>query len=56
MLDREEDMPQITYDMRYEYGKVRGKMKYVYYIFRDELFEDLFTKLSDEKNFRYIGD
>lgn len=56
MLDREENMPQVTYDMRYEYGKAQGKMKYVYYIFRDELFDDLFTKLSDEKNFRYVGD
>lgn len=53
MLDRETDIPVVTYDKRYEYPGGRGTMKYVYYVYRDELFADLFAKLSDESRFKY---
>lgn len=53
MLDRLEDVPIVTYDKRYEYAPGRGKMKYVYYVYRDALFADLFSKLSDESRFVY---
>ncbi len=53
MLDKIERIPQISYDRRYSYPENRGFMKYVYYIKRDALFEDLFAKISDERNFKH---
>lgn len=49
MRERVENVPVITDDRKYVYAENRGKMKYVYYIKRDALFQDLFEKLADEK-------
>ena len=46
MLVREEFRPEITYDEQYILGKTNKKMTYVYHINRDELFFDLFQKIS----------
>lgn len=50
MSERIETTPIITDDRRYKYDGARGAMKYVYYVKRDPLFQDMFDKLSDEKN------
>ncbi|MDO5292264.1 MAG: nucleoside hydrolase [bacterium] len=38
--------PIVEYDNTYSFDENRHDIKYVYYIYRDRLFEDLFTKLS----------
>lgn len=47
MLDRFEQRPMIEYDRYYSFDPRRPMMRYVYYIKRDELLEDLFEKLSN---------
>lgn len=44
--DRLEPSPIFQYDHHYSFDKTRPPMRYVYYIHRDELFEDLFRKLA----------
>ena len=46
MLDRLEHSPIPQYDHHYSFDKTRHFIRYVYYISRDRLFEDLFTKLA----------
>jgi inosine-uridine nucleoside N-ribohydrolase len=46
MFDRLEYSPVITADGRYSFDKTRHFMRYVYYVNRDGIFYDLFTKLS----------
>jgi hypothetical protein len=46
MLDRLEHSPIPQYDHHYSFDKTRHIIRYVYYISRDKLFEDLFNKLS----------
>lgn len=46
MLDRLEPSPIPQYDHHYSIDKTRHLIRYVYYINRDKLFEDLFTKLA----------
>lgn len=46
MRDRLEPSPIFQYDHHYSFDKTRFPIKYVYYIERDELFQDLFQKLS----------
>lgn len=44
--DRLEARPIFQYDHHYSFDKTRPPMAYVYYIHRDELFQDLFEKLA----------
>lgn len=46
MLDRLEHSPIPEYDHHYSVDKTRYFIRYVYYINRDKLFEDLFTRLA----------
>ncbi len=46
MLDRLEHSPIPEYDHHYSVDKTRHFIRYVYYINRDKLFEDLFTRLA----------
>jgi inosine-uridine nucleoside N-ribohydrolase len=46
LLDRFESRPLIEYDYYYSFDPRRPMMRYVYYIKRDELMEDLFEKLA----------
>ena len=46
MEDRLEPSPIFQYDHHYSFDRTRHPIKYVYYIHRDELFADLFRKLS----------
>lgn len=46
MRDRLEPSPIFQYDHHYSFDKTRAPIKYVYYIERDDLFQDLFQKLS----------
>lgn len=46
MLDRFEHSPIPQFDHHYSFDKTRHFIRYVYYISRDKLFEDLFTKLA----------
>ena len=47
MLDRLENSPIPEYDHHYSVDKTRHLIRYVYYINRDKLFEDLFTRLAE---------
>jgi len=47
MLDRLEHSPIPQYDHHYSFDKTRHLIKYVYHIKRDNLFADLFTKLTE---------
>ncbi len=46
MLDRFENRPTIEYDNYYSFDPRRPMMRYVYYIKRDQLMNDLFDKLA----------
>lgn len=46
MEDRLEPSPIFQYDHHYSFDKSRHPMRYVYHIHRDELFADLFEKLT----------
>jgi len=46
MLDRLEHSPIPQYDHHYSFDKTRHFIRYVYYVSRDRLFEDLFAKLA----------
>lgn len=46
MLDRFEHSPIPEYDHHYSFDKTRHFIRYVYHINRDQLFSDLFKKLS----------
>lgn len=46
MADRLEPSPIFQYDHHYSFDKTRHPIKYVYHINRDELFEDLFQKIT----------
>lgn len=46
MEDRLEPSPIFQYDHHYSFNKSRHPMRYVYHIHRDELFADLFEKLT----------
>ena len=46
MLERLEPSPIPQYDHHYSFDRTRHFIKYVYHIKRDNLFEDLFTKLT----------
>lgn len=46
MLDRFENRPTIEYDYYYSFDPRRPMMRYVYYIKRDQLINDLFDKLA----------
>ena len=46
MLDRLEHAPIAEYNHQWSFDVKRPLIRYVYYIHRDRLFEDLFTKLS----------
>ena len=47
MLDRLETAPIAEYDHRWAFDKTRKPIRYVYHIKRDQLMEDLFTKLAE---------
>ena len=47
MLDRLEHSPIPEYDDKWGFDKTRHFIKYVYAIKRDNLFDDLFSKLSN---------
>jgi inosine-uridine nucleoside N-ribohydrolase len=47
MMDRLEHSPIPEYDDHYSFDKTRHFIRYVYYINRDRLFEDLFTRLAE---------
>lgn len=47
MLDRLEPSPIPQYDHHYSFNKTRHFIRYVYYISRDKLLGDLFTKLAN---------
>jgi inosine-uridine nucleoside N-ribohydrolase len=46
VLDRLEKRPTIEYDLYYSFDPRRPMMRYVYYVKRDQLLNDLFEKLS----------
>lgn len=46
MLDRFEVRPTIEYDLYYSFDPRRPLMRYVYYVKRDDLIRDMFTKLA----------
>jgi inosine-uridine nucleoside N-ribohydrolase len=46
MFDRLEYSPFLTTDGRYSFDKTRHFIRYVYYINRDNIFYDLFTKIT----------
>ena len=46
MLERLEHAPMAEYNHQWSFDVKRPLIRYVYYIHRDRLFEDLFTKLS----------
>lgn len=46
MTDEIKEIPLISYDGYYSFPTYRGFMKYVNYVYRDALFEDLFKKLG----------
>jgi inosine-uridine nucleoside N-ribohydrolase len=46
MFDRLEHSPVLTVDGRYSFDKTRHFIRYVYYVNRDNIFYDLFTKIT----------